>query len=386
MITWTFKNKLRSLDDIEFLNYLRNKDNYPQKLIGLIEQEARKRYFSNREFNGQDDEYIHPAVQNLNAERKRRLLRKTSTLVAFVVIAFATVYLMQANFLQNISFSNISEQIGQLINNPVQTPPVDDGIIVLTEPDEENDDQKANESENLDQNGDLQSSNLQISETQPEKVTHQALADYVPSHIVSAPRAVDSRIEPDTEKPKEKIVEPEIQEFAPETTSIKTPVKTDLKEEQKVPEKIEKIVGQTTLPAIEAPKISTETDETAVVAKIPAANEKKPLKEPHINESEADITNAQMLSNKLLRRYIPFLYDWAQRQTLQAEITDYFIENNSIVSFKISKAHSDFIEDFKETKLQSLMNNYWNSLDNELGKDFPRTTIVIRFLRFDDDL
>jgi len=103
-------------------------------------------------------------------------------------------------------------------------------------------------------------------------------------------------------------------------------------------------------------------------------------------QDSEDITNAQMLSNTLLREYIPFLNDWAFKQTQQQEISDYYVENNSLVNFKITKMYSDSIPVFKDEKLQMLMNNYWESLDVVLGSDFPRIAIAIKFIRFDDDL
>lgn len=52
-----FKKKIKSLSDQALSELFLSRDEFSGKEISLIEQEARNRFFSNKEFNGEDDEY-----------------------------------------------------------------------------------------------------------------------------------------------------------------------------------------------------------------------------------------------------------------------------------------------------------------------------------------
>jgi hypothetical protein len=53
-----FKKTIKSLSDQGLSELFLSRDEFSGKEISLIEQEARNRFFSNKDFNGDDDEYL----------------------------------------------------------------------------------------------------------------------------------------------------------------------------------------------------------------------------------------------------------------------------------------------------------------------------------------
>lgn len=387
MISWTFKNKIRSADDNEFLQFWRNKDNYPQKLIYLIEQEARNRFFSNKDFNGEDDQYVHPVIMSQQKIKQRKRLINSSLALSVLLLVSGVFLLLPSSFYNTFSYPDVPVQIAQWFNgirfvpDPAEVQPV----AMMEEDKEENavevlpDDNKTS-----------------APDAAPGKAVKKDIEKDIKPTVIPSDKPVklsDSKA-PDTKS--EGAAKPADAHAMQPKKNVTNP-----------PSDIEatKAKAKTTTPAeVESGKISTivTTQGTSVestptpVAEQPkvveaTVSKPEPKVEPSVPKTATpgnveDITNAQMLSNTLLREYIPFLNDWAFKQTQLPEISDYYVENNSLVNFKITKMYSDSIPAFKNEKLQMLMKNYWKNLDAELGTDFPRIAIAIKFIRFDDDL
>jgi hypothetical protein len=390
MIAWTFKNKLKSLDDIEFLNYFRNRDGYSHKLVRMIEQEARNRYFSNKEFNGQDDEYMHPVLESQRKERIHNTIRKSTVSFALVFVMAAAFYFIPVDYFPKITYSNVAGQIAQWYGQLGGKP---SGTVAVTASDDDRKNQEIHVSDIEDR--EAKPVEKKIHKTEVEKSTNgemdkKTVVDEKPAS--TAVTTLKSKPQPDIEKPveikKDVITHSPVPEPFDKNEQTKTIVENS--PEKKIEPSVaqEKTQEQTAVqPPFDSELALSKDSATALMEK--KTTEKDIVRSPDQNEPHQisnEITSAQMLSTSQLRLYIPFLNDWAFKQTRQADITDYFVESNSIVSFKISKEQSAFIETFKDPKTQLLMQSYWKNLDAELGSDFPRIAIEIKFLRFDDDL
>jgi hypothetical protein len=390
MIAWTFKNKIRSADDNEFLNYWRNKDKYPQKLIYYIEQEARNRFFSNKDFNGDDDIYVHPVIlSQLKNNRRKRLLKISLTLSVLLLIS-GLFYFLPSSFYSNFTYPVIPVQIAQWFDGMQLKPdPATNNAVAMVEKEKD------------------ENTKTPLATESKTPVTDEAAVTDAIEDIVEKPKQAD--LQPVGQPGKNtdsKVAGDKPEALANASTVKKKDTKNSVANRGTISAAPKKVTEPTTTPESETgiianPDISTETpevnpptpvtDQPKVADDAGTTTKPEPKVEPvalktDLPQDSEDITNAQMLSNTLLREYIPFLNDWAFKQTQQQEISDYYVENNSLVNFKITKMYSDSIPVFKDEKLQMLMNNYWESLDVVLGSDFPRIAIAIKFIRFDDDL
>jgi hypothetical protein len=390
MIAWTFKNKIRSADDNEFLNYWRNKDKYPQKLIYYIEQEARNRFFSNKDFNGDDDQYVHPVIlSQLKTKRRKRLINSSLALSILLLIS-GLFYFLPSSFYNNLTYPDFPLQIAQWFDGMQLTPePASNGAVAMVNKEKE---ENAN--------------NQLVSETKTPATDEAALSD-ANKEAVEKPK--ESNLKP-VDQPltntDSKVVAAKTEAVVDESTVKAKDTKNSVENgmtnnaatkkstqptttAESATGKIANLEVAAETPEVKSPAPVTEQPKAADdsgVTKNPEPEVEPVLLKTNLPNEAEDITNAQMLSNALLREYIPFLNDWAFKQTQQKEISDYYVENNSLVNFKITKMYSDSIPAFKDKKLQLLMKNYWESLDATLGPDFPRIAIAIKFLRFDDEL
>lgn len=345
---WSFKNKLRSLNEDEFIEYLQNKDEYPKKHRPYIAQEARNRYFSNKHFNGDDDQYINPKSQFLRRIRRKKRIKNTSAVLSLLIVATALFFIIQTNPRIGDQFVTIFQSQNKTKEN---TPLKNNAPIVIAKNDEA-----------LKPQGDKQKKTpIKTEETAADKTAIKPKSKQL--EISKTKEQLPSESETDIKKETQK-----------NNSTVPSPPPPIKEQDQKKP---------TATPVKSEPTAQANEGNTSMANKneIEKNPEIKPKKEPINN-----LHDASELSTTRLREFIPFLNDWAYQQTNLPGIADYYVENNSIVNFKLTAEYADSIGPFQQHKSKQFIEKYRKDLSTKLGNSFPKIDIKIRFVDSETDL
>ncbi len=374
-----FRNKLKTLSDQDFLDKLIHHDIYPRKYYPVIEQEARSRFFSNRHFNGENDNYIHPNTLRPTATRKN-IVTGTVMIVAAAVLVFVLLYSLSTNHLPYLHTTSAS-RAGSTIKPPADPSPANQSIIAVANEDADN--------ENI--------------STQPETVNPDKSDQIV--HDQNSASSEPTVASPVENPKRNKYLQWEASYRPIYVTPEKqvVPVETPLEAEETTPAPIEdnQQLAQNTQPEVEPAVPEKLVTETTAPAKQEIASPEKPILEKEIPVAEkpnseptvvtnkeplSDYSNVSQLSVPMLRKFIPFINDWAYQQTQMPGIKDYYVENNSLVNLVLTREYSDSLAAFQHQKAPQMMNSYFSALKAKLGEDFPHVQIEIKFLKYNADL
>jgi hypothetical protein len=376
-----FRNKLKTLSDQDFLDKLIHHDVYPHKYYAAMEQEARNRFFSNRYFNGEDDEYINPDSFQPTLATRRNIVAGTVMLLAVAVLSFVLLYLLNFNDFSSIRAVFV-DRADKSLNTSAKPSPDKNTIATTatTAGDKANESNKitapSNNKNNPDQIIDKESATT--TDAVPEVITVAKQkkyleweASYRPLYVIPEKQVISVATAADVEE--------------------NTPASAENNQllAQNMQQEIEKAASEKTVTETAAtPKQEIIKPEPAPETKVAVAEE-TPKTEPAavaIKEPISDYSNVSQLTVPQLRKFIPFINDWAYQQTQRPGIKDYYIENNSLVNLVLTRDYSDSLAAFQQQKPSQMLNRYYGALKTVLGEDFPRVRIEIKFLKYNADL
>jgi hypothetical protein len=371
-----FRNKLKTLSDQDFLDRLTHHDVYPRKYFAAIEQEARSRFFSNRHFNGESDEYVHPDTIQSSVATRRSIVAGTLMIVGMVAITFLLLFVLRTTDLSSLTTAT-TNRTNTSINKPA-TPSPDQNTIAAID----DDDAEMNTASEL-ANTDF--TNQQFSDEKsavsadavspaPAAISHKKYltweASYRPLYLIPEKKVVPAATAeteasiPDEIRDNQLLAQNSEPETEPAATVETTPKVADLPKR-----------------AINKQELLQEKPVPGTIEQPAATSTPAATKEPI-----SDYRTVSQLSVPLLRKFIPFINDWAYKQTLQPGIKDYYVENNSLVHLVLTREYSDSVAAFQQQKAPQMMTRYYSALKTALGDDFPRVPIEIKFVKYNTDL
>jgi hypothetical protein len=365
-----FRNKLKTLSDQDFLDRLIHHDVYPCKYFPAMEKEARNRFFTNRHFNGDNDEYVHPDTYQPTLVNRGKIVAGSVMIVVLAALTFVLLFTLRHNDLSSVRTTS-TERTGTSVNTPAGPSP-DKSTVAITAADAVKADKTPTVSENKDK------PNQEIIAEKPA-ISAKAVPSATPEPTHQKQLQWESSY-----RPLYVIPEKQVQLVATAEVEDNTPDPIDdheLLAQNEQPE--------TELAIPEKAETEAPAEPKQEITKPEPKPEEKPKTEPAAvaaKEPISDYSNVSQLTVPLLRQFIPFINDWAYQQTQQPGIKDYYVENNSLVNLVLTREYSDSLAAFQQQKAAQLMNRYYAALKTALGEEFPQVRINIKFVKYNTDL
>lgn len=356
----SFKLKLEKLTDEEFSELLVNRDMFTGRKLSLIDQEARNRYFSNKDFNGENDAYYNPDILSDQSQIALNL-RKVAIVaggVAFVVLMFFIVSSLIKQKSEPVLFTE-NQEITQIDHS----------------------DPMAKEELKAPENKMSSDQNLTTNGVQSLPNNDQPQASGVVR--ISEP---DKMLSESTEKPVN-------HENSQAVKNIETTQQVSQNPPVQIAEnkngKNQGVRGGETVRNTQTAN-SNQQKEPADIKNKPEPEKKSEnqkvtvTEEPDTEMNEKSRTSKiSNLSTEQLRQLVKFQNEWAFKQTTAKGVIDYYVDGNTAIKFILNQAYSDSVNTFQTRFVPNLTTKYWSDLEIELGKQFPKTSIQIQFVRFD---
>jgi hypothetical protein len=365
-----FRNKLKTLSDQDFINRLIHHDVYPRKYFPAMEQEARNRFFTNRHFNGDNDEYVHPDTYQPTLANRGKIVAGTVMIVVLAALTFVLFFTLRNNDPSPIRTTSVDHT-----STPVYTPAdpsPEKSTVAVTTADATKTDKTPEVSENKDK------PDQKIIAEKPA-ISAKAVSSVTPEPNQQKYLQWESSYRPLYVIPEKQV----------------NPIAT-AKAEENTPDPIDdnELLAQNEQPETELAipeKAITElpVEPKQEITKPEPKPEEKPKTEPATvaaKEPISDYSNVSQLTVPQLRQFIPFINDWAYQQTQQPGIKDYYVENNSLVNLVLTREYSDSLAAFQQQKASQMMNRYYAALKTALGEEFPQVRINIKFVKYNTDL
>jgi len=356
----SFKIKLEQLSDEEFAELLISRDMFSGKKLRLIDQEARNRYFSNKEFNGENDIYLNPGAGYVQAEKTNNIFYFAS--VSGVLLVVVLVFFIVKNFIKEDTDQIVTTD-NELIVNQSNTIQENKPAIIQYE--------NQNSNTNQDQTNVLVSVDKDKSQTVDLKQKSEVNPDPVISAEAKSNPDKNMTIEPgaaiaDTEKQQIQVVEDKKAQITekPKQEPSKTTISDKANSQKNQPDLSKKETPE---------KIAEQTKKKESITTKPSQNQNSKPHEFKIAE----------LSTELMRQLVKFQNEWAFKQTSVKGVVDYYVDANVAIKFILSQPYSDSVSQYQQRYVLNLTGKYWKDLEKELGTQFPRTPMIISFVRFD---
>lgn len=365
----SFKIKLQKLSDDEFSEILVNRDLFTGKKLMLLDQEARNRYFSNKEFNGENDVYINPEKTESVFEKVNTMMWVTSIAGVFLIAALFIV--LTRNFFTEKPVELAVNETKAILPEQKSAQPDESGYFkpdkqntvlpfgeVKTDASSLNEKQIANsQPSTLQPMTDLSIENQGNAESKkPVEVNLPIQNEIINKEPVSATSGKQDE-EKKTSLPENSKQNPSISEINDNRNQIKNQAgsgsdeKRDQKKEQQ-----------------SIQKESSPTETSKVVSETPY------------------MFKISELSTEHLRQLVKFQNEWAHIQTTLKGVVDYYVDGNVAIKFILNQPYSDSVNQYQRRIIPILTGKYWKDLEKELGEKFPRTPMQISFVRFDSEL
>lgn len=355
----SFKLQLEKLTDEEFMQLLVNRDTFTTKKLRMIDQEARNRYFSNKDFNGEKDVYFNPEVK-INDPGKGSDWVKISALAGGVVFLVLMFFII-SNLVKNDSVPTQVIEKQELAH--IDYPKVTDG--------EEN---KIPEKEIISEPVQNQSSK----DIQPAKNEDISKATSV-EKIAGADQSLSGNAD---RKENQENIQP---------VSGKTSEPQTGQNSQKQVVENKNIQNQGVMTSESTKKTQTHelkqpTDTGKKSVTVETAEKQKVTKPEEVTKDGDDkprMYKITDLSTEQLRQLVKFQNEWAFRQTNAKSVIDYYVDGNAAIKFILNQTYSDSVSNYQQRFVPNLTRKYWTEFEKELGNQFPKTSIQIQFVRFD---
>lgn len=366
----SFKIKIHKLSDKEFSEILVNRDSFTGKKLRILDQEARNRYFANKEFNGENDVYYNPDVIETVEDKRKNIALITS--LAGVLLIVSLFFLISRN-------GNNEKSVELAVNNteaPADEPKVNiNEKPVGNKPEEENllspvvDKDKTSTSALSDDGNKILPTNQSTSS--PDKsIENQELTDTrktqetkmpVVNEVIKQEPGKSSTIQK-TEEKKAPLLE------EPKKNDPKNAIIENVNQTNKKPDN-----GSLDQRKIEAQDQKPNNDQS------PAESSENVSKLPRENKISD-------LSTENLRQLVKFQNEWADKQTSLKGVEDYYVDGNIAIKFILNQSYTDSVNQYQQRFVPILTSKYWQDLEKALGAKFPRTPMKISYVKFDTEL
>ncbi|NCA83965.1 MAG: hypothetical protein EOM83_00145 [Clostridia bacterium] len=371
-----FRNKLKTLSDQDFLDRLTHHDVYPRKYFAAMEQEARSRFFSNRHFNGENDEYVHPDTLQPTLTTRRNIVTGTIMIVGAAALTIVLLFALRTTDLSSLTTAT-TNRTNTSINKPASPSPDKNTIAAIDDDAETNTASELANTDLSDQpfSDEKSAASADAVSPTPAVISHKKYltweASYRPLYVIPEKKVVPAATAAETEA----IIPDEIRD-------------NQLLAQNSEPETESAAAIEAAPKVADQPKEEFAKPEPKLEKDIPVAEEKPNTADNPATAKEpiSDYSTVSQLSVPLLRKFIPFINDWAYKQTLQPGIKDYYVENNSLVHLVLTREYSDSVAAFQQQKAAQMMTRYYSALKTSLGEDFPRVPIEIKFVKYNTDL
>jgi len=349
-----FKNRIKTLSEKDFSEILLFRDEYSAKEKLIIDQEARNRFFTNKEFNGADDEYVISGHLVENHGIKHNLVYSGS--VAFIVVlvlifGFIFVKNYKSNSNRNLASSNVNE-----INETAKANSNSDKNNIANMPVVTGKDDKLNADKNQPQI--LPEPQKPLNSNVLNAESDKKRAD---SAIAALKNATETKVEQTSPSNKE--------------ISNKVVAINEVDQKEQKTETTENQEAKNTLPEKKVISDKTETQE---------ANSKETFEVS--SKQKNQVSDISEISKDNLKLLLQFQYKWANENVARYKFADYYIEQNTKIIFKLNENASDSVNFYRQNHIPKFIDRYWKSLSKELGANFPNTKMDIIFVKFNEEL
>jgi len=368
-VAQSFKLKLQKLSDEEFSEIMVNRDLFTGKKLLLLDQEARNRYFTNKEFNGENDVYVNPDVTIPIIDKRTGIYLATSIAGALLIVAlfFLVPRYIFTERPDELAVAETEAQINQQettkVNESGNYKPEEQKKLVPSGEDKEN------TASSLTKEG--------ISATQSA----------APSTIIDKPiENQESAIEKKTQEVNQPIQNDVIKQ-EPEKV---IPPKEAEEKKTLLPDESKKNTPKTDITTNEdqgknQPGDGSEVKSDLIKEQQPSQEEHSPT-ESKVASETPHLFKITELSTEHLRQLVKFQNEWAHKQTTVKGVVDYYVDGNVAIKFILSQPYSDSLNQYQRRLVPNLTGKYWKDLEKELGEKFPKTPMQITFVRFDTEL
>lgn len=369
-MTQSFKIKIHNLSDDEFSEILVNRDSFSRKELRILDQEARNRYFANREFNGENDVYYNPEVSETPEDKSKNVIILGS--LAGVLLLVSLFFFISRN---------------QIIEKPVELAIVNSGNQtdgqngIISQRTEDN----KPKGENLSSNVENENNALKP----PSSDDHNIISSTDQSSSRTDKSVVDQKLA-ETHKTQETKI-PVVNEVTKEESGNKSTIQKTEEKKAPLPEVPKKddpknMITENVNQTNKKPD-NVSMDQSKIEAQDQKPdNDQSPTEPSEIASKMPRESKISDLSTEHLRQLVKFQNEWADKQTSLKGVEDYYVDGNIAIKFILIQSYSDSVNLYQQRFVPTLTSKYWQDLEKELGAKFPRTPMKISYVKFDAEL